>query len=347
MRFDDFCTHTFGTCRASGALRLARLLPLMLLGACTLFDESLITGGTLAEVCGSTAPMVTENTSIMVDTSRMLDDLNSEVAGCIGQASPGNDGFFGVEMQAGEKWHFHIRNNAGTGTNPSLYILNGTCDDRTCQPGDAIDVCGSDRDEHLSFVPPTSGVFYVGIDGREAGGGVYSVEVWRPECGNGVLEHSEGCDNATDTSCDAECRHVALDGEVESEPNDDFSSANVALSALGTTSLRGQLVDLCDLDMYMLDLPDTANATLTATITDNGGAACGDSAPEVELELLDESGVRVLGNGTVGGAGGTCPSIEGAGFATGVSGRVYLRVTTTAAQALFNYRIAITAASAT
>ena len=323
--------------RAAGVLLLATGL-----GGCDLFDKSLL-GGEVAELCGGDAPVQAANTSIMVDTTTMRDDLNAEVAGCIGQGSPGNDGFFAVEMQEGEKWHFHVRNNSGSGVNPSIYILNSTCDDRTCQAGDAIDVCTVDRDEHLSFVADRTGLFYVGIDSRDVGGGIFNVELWRPECGNGTLEHSEGCDDPADTTCDSECRHIIGSGESEQEPNDDFTSANTTLTGAGSMTMNAQLVDLCDLDMSAMDLP--ANTTLTAVVLDRSGVACGTSAPEIELELLDSTGVNVIGAGSTGGAGGECPSIEGAAFATGLSGRYYLRVTTTQESALFNYQLSLTASS--
>ncbi|MCB9660051.1 MAG: hypothetical protein R3B40_24215 [Polyangiales bacterium] len=328
--------------------RLTLALCVLALAGCNLFDQDLylnadaaVAGLALSDTCGASAPMVSANMSYVVDTTRMEDDLDSALAGCTGQPLPGNDGFFGVEMVAGEKWHFHVRNGSGAGVNPAIYILNNVCDDRGCQPGDAIDACIEDRDEHLSFVADRTGTFYVGLDARTAGGGVFSVEVWKPECGNGTLEHSEGCDDPLDATCDADCRRVLTTGAQEIEPNDDFTASNVTQLGAGSFEVRGTVVDLCDLDMFRVEVP--AGGTLTATLLDRNGAVCVDPVVPLTLELLDDSGVQAVGTGTTGGPGGACPAISGQPFATGLAAGVYfLRVTTSATSALFNYRLQIT-----
>ena len=332
------------------------LLPLASLGGCDLFDQDLYlnaadggvdagTGGlALREACGVGAPMVEGNMSYMVDTTGTDDDLDTALAGCTGQPIPGNDGFFGVEMEAGEKWHFHVRNPSGAGVNPAIYILNNTCDDRACQRGDAIDACVENRDEHLSFVADRTGTFYVGIDARTEGGGVFSVEVWRPECGNGTPEHSEGCDDPNDATCGDDCRRILATGAQEVEPNDDFTSSNTTLLGAGTFEVRATVVDLCDLDMFRIEVP--AGADVTATVLDRNGAVCVAGVPELNLELLDDSGVQTLGTGSVGGAGGTCPAIGSSPFASNLAaGTYYLRLTTTELNTLFNYRLQITIAT--
>lgn len=323
------------------------LLPLAALGGCDLFDQDLYLNADasmsnlgLRETCGAGAPMVAGNMSYMVDTTGMDDDLDTALAGCTGQPIPGNDGFFGVEMQAGEKWHFHVRNGSGAGVNPAIYILDNTCDDRACQRGDAIDACIENRDEHLSFVADRTGTFYVGIDARTTGGGVFSVEVWRPECGNGTPEHSEGCDAPEDVTCGDDCRRILATGAQEVEPNDDFTSSNTTLLGAGSFEVRATVVDLCDLDMFRIEVP--AGGDVTATVLDRNGAVCVAGVPELNLELLDSSGVQTLGTGSVGGAGGTCPAIAGSPFATNLpAGTYFLRLTTTGLNTLFNYRLQI------
>ena len=205
-------------------MRTTSILTLaMALGGCDYFPEELLDGATaddggtgdageafvLADTCLGDVPMLTSALSdVTVDLSTLDDDI-SDIGFCTGADAPGNDGFFGVEMAAGDKWHFHLRTTSGGGLNPAIYVLDSTCDSRRCMAGDAIDICGVGRDEHLSFVAPQDGTYFVGIDSRISGSASYQLVAVQPVCGDGVVEHSETCDDRnTDDGdgCDSLCR---------------------------------------------------------------------------------------------------------------------------------------------
>ena len=322
------------------------------LAACNFFDASLYKeaemdagsdastpGLSFVDTCRGTVPMVTETVlDTPLDLSLFADDF-SDLASCTGEDTPGNDAFFAVPMVAGEKWHFHVR--ADDVSNPSIYVLD-SCDARTCQPGDAIDVCGEGRDEHLSFVAPSAGTFFVGIDSRLAGGPSYQVLAIRPTCGNGELEHSEGCDDGNTTpgdGCDDQCRHeVRAAAPAEEEPNDDFTAANYLVAdGAGASVAQGQLGGRCDFDMFAVDVPE--GGSIQVTMGDTSGNPC-DTVPVFTMALLRPDAATTLGVGAAT-MDNECPSI-GADetFAQGLpAGVYYLRVTTDEDAARFDYRL--------
>ena len=101
---------------------------------CDYFPEELLDGadggadaGTfqLAETCVGDVPMISGNLdNVSIDLSTLTDDI-SDIGFCTGADAPGNDGFFGVVMEAGEKWHFHLRTVGEEMRNPAIYVLDG------------------------------------------------------------------------------------------------------------------------------------------------------------------------------------------------------------------------------
>lgn len=262
-----------------------------------------------------------------VDTTGLTNRV-SDLSACLDPGDPGAvwngaDGFFAVEMQAGEKWHFHANELSGA-DDPAMYVLD-TCDERTCEVGDGADLCAVGSPEHLSFVPEVDGRYLIGIDSRLAGGAVLDLVVVRPVCGNDVLEHSESCDDG-DTmpgdGCDELCRRELADGDDEVEANDDFTGTNrVLVQVEEQVEVNGQLRAPCDVDMFAIDVPQ--GGRVQAQIAARGGQQCVDG---VSLGLVDLDGVTLLGSG---GAGlDLCPTIDGDdGFAIGLeSGTYFLRV---------------------
>jgi len=303
--------------------------------ACDVFDKSLYEmreadGGSdpdaggdaavplLADTCIGEVPMrESSSATFEVDTMALSDDIRA-VGACTGQSAPGNEGFFGVEMGAGDKWHFHVRTLTG-GRNPAIYVLGSACDARTCDVGDAIDRCDTDSDEHLSFVAPSGGTFRVGVDDRNAGGGLYRVLVIRPTCGNGgMAEHSESCDDGNTEDgdgCDSLCRHELSNADTdEQEPNDDPTAANVVLTGAG--------------------------ASLRVTMLNRSAAACADGTPPIEMVLWQPGGRTAVGDGSVR-AGNGCPVIDDAhAFAQDLpAGEHIVSVTTDENEGVLDYRL--------
>jgi hypothetical protein len=240
------------------------------------------------------------STEIVVDTTGLLDDV-TDIRSCAGTLAPGRDGFFSVEMMVGERWHFHVTALEAAG-DPIVYVLGSSCDARTCQRGDATNHCNL-RDEHFSFVAPSTGTFHVGVDDANDRGGTYTVLPIRPSCGNGMVEHSEACDGGA--GCTDECLRLLAAGSAEAEPNDDPPGANVLDFTSGI--IQGDVASQCDLASFRFTA--AAGASLTATVLPRGSATCRTSSPGLDLELLSVDGRSLFGSVSAGP--GECPEILG------------------------------------
>jgi hypothetical protein len=120
------------------------LLPLAL-GGCDEFDPDLYreAGRSVresADACQeASAPMIDSSPDFMRLDLAALDD-SWQVANCAEGLAPGNDGFFAVDMEQGQKFHFHV--NAIDAIDPVLYVVD-SCDERVCQPLNAASCPGS------------------------------------------------------------------------------------------------------------------------------------------------------------------------------------------------------------
>lgn len=290
------------------------------------FDHALVGGGVdagpvdggppsiaLADFCTDVPATTLSGTAFAIDTSTLHDDV-SDLGSCLDRRAPGNDGFLGVMMTMGERWHFHIRQPSGSGVDPMLYILDG-CDERMCVRESAIDSCGPDANEHLSFVAPHDGLYYVGVDTAASGGFTGTLEVYHPTCGNGTRQHSENCDDGdldSGDGCDSLCRTEVTGTAtmpMEVEVNDDFYAANHVLGT-GDRHVLGEVGARCDVDNYAFDF--TAAATVTVTVSARDGAACPVDAPSLELGLFTTAGTPVRTS-----VAGGCPTMTATIDATG------------------------------
>lgn len=300
----------------------------------------------LADSCqGEVALLQSSSESVIVDTTG-LDNTFDELSACLGHDALGNDGFVGVEMVAGERWHFHVKVTGEAPTvNPSVYVLQ-SCDDRSCAPGEGLDECGAGRDEHLSFVAPQADTFYVAIDSREAGGDRFELLALQPTCGDGTPEHSETCDDGdteSEDGCDNGCRaEIGKTLTPESEPNDEPLNANVIVLAGGTgvATVAAGLGERCDFDTFAVDVP--AGGAIRATVSDENGAPCTGPSPPLRLTLHQPDGFTVRGSVT-GGDGGDCPAITDLEpFAVGLQAdEYYVRVAEESEPVPFRYQIRI------
>jgi cysteine-rich repeat protein len=272
--------------------------------------------------------MTSSDQTFTADTTALHNDF-SDLVSCTGHVEQGNDGFFGVDLRAGERWHFHIH-PLTPGIDTALYVLS-TCDDRSCSTGDGEDECGPDRDEHMTFVAPSTGRFLVGISSRAPGGGRFDMLAIHPVCGNGIKEHSESCDDGNTRSgdgCDDHCRSELYPPRaMEVEPNDDTEGANeVKVTPAAPITVSGRLGGRCDQDTFAVQVP--AGASIRATMLDSNGAVCPAGSPPLQMMLVLPDGHTVGGQATT--RGGACPSIGDQPFASTVSeaATYYIRVTT-------------------
>jgi cysteine-rich repeat protein len=333
-----------------------RCIPLLLvplaLAACDVFDARLealarpdmamsaadMTSTTflaLADRCSGDVPTFpSEPDEFDVDTTNLANDISTDITSCTTHPADGNDGFFAIDTTAGQRWHFHVHPLTSS-VDVALYILP-TCDERSCTVAHSEDECGPGRDEHLSFIAPNSGHFLVGIDSRSAGGSPFHVLAVRPVCGNGILEHSESCDDgnvAPGDGCDEHCRsELSVRATSEVEPNDDAIGANVLLldSTAPSLTVHGRLGGRCDFDTYAIQVP--VNGSVQATLLDVTGNTCSPTTPAMSLTFLLPDGHTVAGV-VKGSDGAGCPAIGPAQpFANALpnAGTYFVRVSTNA-----------------
>lgn len=281
-------------------------------------------------------------TTLTLDTSEMRNDVHQGTGlKCTGADAPGNDGFLAIEMRFGDVWHIHMApdpNPDAGAKNPAFYVLDSTCAVRDCSFG--IDVCNRGVDEHFTFAARRDGVYYLGVDDRTPGGGIYVLTATRVECGNGQSQHGKACDSATDESCDSECRIMldATNPRESSKAHDDFTVANVVVfPERGAKKVDvGGSIGGCEPDYYTFNAAEGDSVRITL-LTD-GLQPC--SEPErFSLELEDARAERLQAGTT--SEDNTCPSIVREEL---VEGRYYLKLADTSPQGAeipFSYRLRI------
>lgn len=247
---------------------------LLLLG-CDVFDESLIPGEAAPPVelgellvgenieCNVPLNGSYNNYHAPIDTAINADD-RSQLPECLGNANaPGNDVFFRISMKRGEKWHFHV--DATDTLDPAIYILDSCSDSRSCAGLlSGINACGPTLPEHFSFIATKTADHIVGIDSLTTGGEDVRLLAVRAECGNGIQEHSEYCDDAIDgrpTDC-AGCRKTLADGADDAGSFNDgpLDAAVLLLPEVGDDgaefSITGTLEKSCDFDFFSFELAE-------------------------------------------------------------------------------------------
>lgn len=275
-------------------------------------------GPQLVDRCGDSAAfLITETSVFRVDTRELAPENTVTCA-----SSAGNDGFFAIEVEAGEYWHFHLHDESpvSAGRKPVLYLMEAGCDPRRCVQ--LSNQCKDGGDEHFAFIPDSSGTWYLGIDDETEGGGEYTLQAIRPQCGNGTAEHGESCDGQP--GCDSRCRWV-LDSDRTQEqiPNDNITEANVIdiPPAGGALEISGDIggAAACEYpDMFAIVIPD-GGARLEVEIRQDESACPAAAAAPYDLELLNSGGGMRAGSGLDDNG---CPIID----ATLPAGLYYVRV---------------------
>jgi cysteine-rich repeat protein len=168
-----------------------------------------------------------------------------------------------------------------------------------CQPLHAASDCSSAK-EHLSFLAPSDGRYYIGVDSVEPGGGLVEVLAVIPECGDGEKQHSEPCEDGNLTSgdgCDDYCRfELDASDRPELEPNDDLSSGNALRVTEATFRVRGRNEGPCDPEVFSFDLPEARRASFRVVDGVHGG--CITPGAGVALQLTLHRGLFELARAT-------------------------------------------------
>lgn len=131
------------------------------------------------------------------------------------------------------------------------------------------------------------GTHYVRVTGElgdDAGDYLLGLVVRRAECGNGVREGAETCDDRNEDPDDG-CNECELDADPEREPNDDVADAQSlgTYTLAGGTAIFGELEGE-DVDYFKFTVADQAIVEL---YTDDGGSGC---SMDTEIELYDLAG---------------------------------------------------------
>lgn len=275
-----------------------------------------------ADRCGAADVYeITETTlDLEIDTTAFT---NRTTVSCA--PSGGNDAFFAVRVTGGDYWHFHLRTDPtdpnATTRDPVLYLLGEGCNPNSC--AQSSQACqGNQSDEHFAFKPDAEGLWYIGIDDGNAGGGRYLLDAIRPQCGNDIAEHGESCDGQDNCR---DCRWV-LNAENLNEriPNDNFEEANfIEFPPSNTLTILGDVGGAANCiypDVYNFNVPD-GGATIEVNVLNGAGEQCTTSteAP-FQLELLNAAGT----SRDDGVGGGGCPQIESTNLP---SGSYFVRLT--------------------
>lgn len=228
------------------------------------------------------------------DTSEMT---NASDVTC--SASAGHDGFFAVETQPGEEWHFHL-DAIGGDRDPSIYILEegsgGRCDSRSCEQ--SSNRCSGSSDEHFLFIPDgaTPATWFLGIDDANEGGGEYLLTAVLLSCDGFADQHGEGCDDPADPGC-RQCRRViSADADTirEFEPNDNVKEANFVDIPSGepitVNADLGGLEGCFYPDVFAVNIPEGGGTLRATPINDVTGEPCAAGNVNVRLEILSVTG---------------------------------------------------------
>lgn len=169
----------------------------------------------------------------------------------------------------------------------------------------------------------TPGTYYFGFDSKAYDQNIYTpqveVTVTYPRCGDGVLEDGEACDDGnanSDDGCTNLCRAELIDTGLpivpELEPNNYYVTANVLrLAPDETMVVKGNIGAGCDLDFYLVDVPEAG--FVNVTMLDGNGQDCAAGTPAFVLEFDDPTGNVELGDGVIAGTNG-CPAWDQATF---------------------------------
>lgn len=286
--------------------------------------------------------------AFIASTADFTNDI-SETA-CFEHNLPGAEGMMAIQMVTSERWHFHIKpmNDTSKGQpvqDPVVYVRRDCTDNRGCNEGSYLNLCGDGHEEHFTFEAPNTGTYYFILDDRNNARGDYLITAVKPQCNNGVQEHNESCDTPGPT-CSLDCRHLLnVNNTNELEPNDDWTMANIMaqVAVNGSQSIKGSLGGVCDRDMFAFQVPAKGNVAvrLRRANADPCPDDLGDATP-IKLELLGADSKTVLGEGIV--RSGSCPSIEASdAFANGLDeGLYYVRLFGDEKKRSFPYELTVT-----
>lgn len=268
----------------------------------------------LQTVCnGLTEPTLIRSSeeSILAATTNLSAEFESIPECGLDEGLAGPDGFFLVQVEPGQRWHFDVV-AADRSADVTLFALR-TCDERTCEVG--TNVCPAGLPERMNLTADEFGNRFIGVNtSRPSAVTMVANQVF---CGDSVLQPGETCDDGNDSDddkCGFNCRRIIQSGSSEFEPNDDVLEENyLKWDSSGTkTKVGGNLQGACDLDRYAVNVDE--GTTLVARMLKVGSVPCEDENPPVALSFVDPLNPRtqtVMGTPTAEDAEepNTCPQL--------------------------------------
>ena len=285
-------------------------------------------------------PMATSDPSSRTVSLEGFADDERTISGCNGLRVDGPDGFIRLPAVAEQRWSIHAEPKDDN-TDLVMYMMP-TCDPSSCT--DLLDRCGAGLPESFVFSAPSEGEYVLGIDSRTTLGEV-ELTLVSTVCGDRRQEFGEGCDDGNRMNgdgCDRECRvEISMDRLRELEPNNWPTEANVVPLTMEqpTVSIVGRVGGACDVDYYAIRVEQPAS--LGVIMRDGAELPCDGSTPPLTMTLINGDGTTRRGEGTTGGEGGMCPSIEaGVAFAEALSiGTYFLSVAADRDSATVDYNL--------
>ncbi len=193
--------------------------------------------------------------------------------------------------------------------------------------------CPAGKGETMWWQTNEASEFYLGFDSKAYDQGEYSPQVrltlTYPRFADGVLDAGESCDDGNTVDGDG-CTHDGLveikapdaNPIQEVEPNNHPTAGNVVLMDVGDTiKIVGYIGGSCDLDFFLLDVPDGSFPRVTVLGAD--GKECPEGTPEFKLQfnqlLFDNSEQAKLGDAEIPAVAATgtnyCPQFDETSFA--------------------------------
>jgi cysteine-rich repeat protein len=210
--------------------------------------------------------------------------------------------------------------------------LRTACDDAMTESACSETTAGVNDIESLS-VPVTQGqTIFVVVDGNQSTnfGSFFLTAKSRPiECGDGIKDESEACDDGNKISNDG-CSSMCEVESSETEPNDSSTTANT-----WTMDWTASIATTSDVDYVKINVTEVPSA-LTATLTDLGDGSCASQTVDSYLEVFDSNGTTLLAEDDDSGEGLCSHVVAGIKQA----GTYYVK-TSTVGNAGFPYHLAL------
>ncbi|MEM7447506.1 MAG: hypothetical protein AAF355_04630 [Myxococcota bacterium] len=271
---------------------------------------------------GDTLVLTDTTEDLVIDTRNNVSTISS-LPSC-GLQVPGSDAFVAVDVEPGTYWHFHLQTDPTAASDsrerdPTLYLLRDGCNVTQCQAATVADYCGSTSDEeHFGFEFPQAGRWFIGIDDRISGGGVYLLDAVRPVCGDGRVDHGEACDDAVEDGPACESCRLVLNEDDRFATGFNFNLQEAHLvepSAIdGTPSvgltiggLLGGLAD-CSYPAYYAIAVEDGRPNLRVEYLMQGVDACDADGEAQDVTMVLET----LGGGQPDAniTSGACPTVQ-------------------------------------